>query len=212
MASRRLEFPTPTASLEWAPQQGHPWRQYLANPASATAPQFLAWRADRAKAHSLVVDMARIFLVLPLLGGAAGSASSPRGLRGTGRLMGTCETAVAANTGWRNFASLPEIARSPGSVSNVFCAQKCTERGCSFWTYQDEPNSVCEGLQPHPKPVQPALGDDACILFGGQCQKEENACWDVVLPSTLAPTPAPSPFIVLSPNTCLLYTSPSPRD
>jgi len=107
---------------------------------------------------------------------------------------------LSPNTGCKNFASLREIARFPEGVSNVFCAQKCAEMGCSFWTYQDEPNNVCEGLQPHPKPLQPALGDDACILFVGQCQKEENACWDVV---TLSAPPAPSPplFTVLSPNT-----------
>jgi len=102
-------------------------------------------------------------------------------------------TVVSPNTGCSNFASLPELGRFH-SVSNVFCAQACSvTKGCTFWTYQDEPNKVCEAAQPFPTPLQPALGDDACILFGGQCKQEENACWDVV---TLAGAPVPFPQLI----------------
>jgi hypothetical protein len=109
-------------------------------------------------------------------------------------------TVVSQNTGCSNFASLQEIARFPGGVSNLICAQRCAEMNCTFWTYQDEANNVCEAAQGNPRPLQPALGDDACILFGGQCEKEENACWDVVSLSA-PPAPAPPLFTVVSQNT-----------
>merc|ERR1712137_1035444 len=51
----------------------------------------------------------------------------------------------------------------------------------------DDRNAVCEAQQPYPKPLQPALADDSCILFGGQCLKENNACWDLVVLSALGP-------------------------